>query len=486
MDFAVFPFGHVEKGSKIVIYGAGIAGQNFLKQVQNTQYCQVLWMVDKKHSSIADLGVEVKSLDSLGESSDYDYVVVSILDDNVRRTVRSELLKIGVQEHKIILQEDNEHKWFWLGYADGKPQPVLIYGLNPKGIEYVNRLQKEGIEVNAIFDESPDHQNSTVSGIPVYSPDKITDFCRSSIVFIALIGRKFTISNNLRGMGFNAVYHPPELCYGIEVDIIRHWISRKSEFNNIILENADRIQAARKLFNEPKSIEIFDAALDAWGNGNWERLESHYQPAEISPRDIIERSANEVLVECGAHIGGGITSFIREYDNNFDFVYAFEPDANESMTLSRLFEHNKKIEIARYALSDVDGAVHFSSNLHFNRSTKDEEVKYDNVGVEVPCTTLDTYFLKDADKKIPTYIRMDIEGAEVSALRGAKDLIYNHMPKLSISVYHKLEDYWEVPLAINELSGPAGYDLFLRHYFSWFDTMCYAVPKKEKIEVQIN
>ena len=59
------------------------------------------------------------------------------------------------------------------------------------------------------------------------------------------------------------------------------------------------------------------------------------------------------------------------------------------------------------------------------------------------------------------FIKMDIEGAELPALRGAKQTIQRHKPKLAISVYH-LTDFFEIPEFLDSLG--CGYRCFLRHY----------------------
>ncbi|NBV84437.1 FkbM family methyltransferase, partial [bacterium] len=75
------------------------------------------------------------------------------------------------------------------------------------------------------------------------------------------------------------------------------------------------------------------------------------------------------------------------------------------------------------------------------------------------------------------FIKMDIEGGELSALRGAKKLITTHLPRLAICVYHRPDDFWAVPELI--LGWGCQYDLFLRHYTeSIYETVMYFIPKK--------
>jgi len=60
------------------------------------------------------------------------------------------------------------------------------------------------------------------------------------------------------------------------------------------------------------------------------------------------------------------------------------------------------------------------------------------------------------------FIKMDIEGAEQQALRGAEKSIRRFKPKLAITVYHSLEDFWEIPQWIAQLG--LEYKLYLRHF----------------------
>jgi FkbM family methyltransferase len=60
------------------------------------------------------------------------------------------------------------------------------------------------------------------------------------------------------------------------------------------------------------------------------------------------------------------------------------------------------------------------------------------------------------------FIKMDIEGSELSALRGAEKTLRKFRPKLAISIYHKLPDFWEIARYLDSLD--LNYRFYIRHF----------------------
>jgi FkbM family methyltransferase len=60
------------------------------------------------------------------------------------------------------------------------------------------------------------------------------------------------------------------------------------------------------------------------------------------------------------------------------------------------------------------------------------------------------------------FIKMDIEGSELIALRGAEKTLRKFRPKLAISIYHKLPDFWEIARYLDSLD--LGYRFYIRHF----------------------
>lgn len=71
---------------------------------------------------------------------------------------------------------------------------------------------------------------------------------------------------------------------------------------------------------------------------------------------------------------------------------------------------------------------------------------------------------------------MDIEGAECDALSGARRIITADLPGLALSIYHRPEHLWQIPLLVEDIA-PGKYDFYIRsHAMSTFDTVLYCVP----------
>ena len=75
-----------------------------------------------------------------------------------------------------------------------------------------------------------------------------------------------------------------------------------------------------------------------------------------------------------------------------------------------------------------------------------------------------------------SFIKLDLEGGEFKAINGAKRLIRNSRPVMAVSIYHKPQDIWEIPLLLSEYC--EDYNFYIRqHNFNSFDSVLYAVPK---------
>lgn len=176
---------------------------------------------------------------------------------------------------------------------------------------------------------------------------------------------------------------------------------------------------------------------------------------------------NEFFADVGALDGETTKCFMRHCSGN-GHAYVFEPNpAQFEITRQNLKEYSN-VELFPYGLYDENTTLRFDSCDYDAGSAKVSETG--ELIIEV--RRLDDLL---GDKPV-TFIKMDIEGSELAALRGAERIIREQKPKLAICVYHKPEDMWEIPGLILEYC--PDYRLYLRHYsITQTETVLYAIPK---------
>lgn len=172
---------------------------------------------------------------------------------------------------------------------------------------------------------------------------------------------------------------------------------------------------------------------------------------------------NEIFIDGGCYDMQTSLEFIKMVKGNYRKIYAYEPDTNNFNKCSK-FRDVKNLAVINKGLWSC------SEKLFFNKSG-DEASKITDKGNDIIyCSSLDL----DLECEKVTFIKLDIEGAELQALVGAKEIIKKHKPKIAVCVYHKNEDIWEIPQYLLSLCND--YKFYLRHYsLGDNDTVLYAL-----------
>ena len=99
---------------------------------------------------------------------------------------------------------------------------------------------------------------------------------------------------------------------------------------------------------------------------------------------------------------------------------------------------------------------------------------------EVECRSLDSALAGAT----PTYIKMDIEGAELEALAGARQTMARCRPVMAVCAYHKCDHLWIVPQLLKAAN--PDYHIFLRRYAEdCWETVYYAVPPERLADTDL-
>ena len=163
-------------------------------------------------------------------------------------------------------------------------------------------------------------------------------------------------------------------------------------------------------------------------------------------------------------------SILKMYEKkyNVDHAVIFEPDPeNLKKLIKNVSSYDDNLTIIPNGVFSSITKLNF--NLNKNASSFFNEENYAN-SVTIQCLDIDSCF----QNFNPNFLKMDIEGAELEALKGASETIIKYKPNLAISIYHKPDDLWEIPSFIKSLR--SDYKFFLRsHGFLTFDTVLYCL-----------
>ena len=240
----------------------------------------------------------------------------------------------------------------------------------------------------------------------------------------------------------------------------------EEEYRKSIVENNEVIVPVMQ------REDIYDFLSVVRGKGEWNQLvvPSHgillgvmgWQYFDMFPSD-----RDEIIVDAGAFDGKTETEIFRWGGVNVRKIYAFEANpANFEQCKEYYMEngYDEKVEFIEKGLWDKKAVMWIGNGKSSSDSSVSQEGKS-----KIEVTTLDSEVRED---KV-TFIKMDIEGAELNALKGAKKTIIKNKPRLAICIYHKPEDIYEIPEYL--LSLVPEYKFWIRHYTSnCWETILYA------------
>ena len=363
-----------------------------------------------------------------------------------------------------ILDHVRERNWKELAHTF-KGHSLLLYGAGGFGLEMLHHLRREGIPVSAFLDQRA-AELSPLENIPVYAAEQAPfDRERSIVLFCIVIDKdaRRAVIERLTGLGYAHVIEAQSLrCLLVQPD------DRLDEtIFQYYRRNSDRIRQAETLFSDERSIAIYRNNVQAHASGDYSHHAQWESPMmqQYFPEDVRLTKGYKRFLDCGGYTGDTIAEVIR-HEGKIEACAVFEPDAkNFACMVGRLNTLSGKIGqrwLFPCAVADDVGIHPFSAGTGSGALSEQGTCVVQTVSLDQ--TVPDFH---------PTYIKMDIEGAEPAALYGAKQIIAQDRPDLAVCVYHAVNHIWDIPLLLN--SWNLDYRFFLRSYNAYtMETVLYA------------
>lgn len=198
------------------------------------------------------------------------------------------------------------------------------------------------------------------------------------------------------------------------------------------------------------------ANLDALNHFSFRVDQQYFEP-------FLGLGSGEVFVDGGGYDGFTTLEFVTRCPS-YHSVHFFEPSEKNLLSARENLSSLRDINYHPLGLYDARKTLFFDSND--GSASRISDTGSENIEVD----SLDNV----VDEKV-TFIKLDLEGAEMQALRGMKDHILKYHPKLAVAIYHQPSDFRDVPNYI--LSLRDDYDIYIRHYTEgWAETIMFFIP----------
>ena len=352
----------------------------------------------------------------------------------------------------------------WVG------RKVVIYGAGVFGRDVAKVLLKQGIAVLGFLDQNGSGQ-PVLGEVRAHSPSSPEARCFLAEKPIVLIGTNNRaasvreIATLLTGLGFSEMVTPMEIYLHLGGELgWRFWLGTMQDY----ADAASSVEKMRGLWADAESERLFletllyrvEFDLTSFTKVSRE-LDQYADPTVPRWKEPIR------IVDGGAYTGDTLCSLL-DHGYRIEAFHGFEPDLGNFQNLRDTA--STRLPEAECSLWPC-GVWSSTMRLKFSEDGGSSSKLSEKGTAQVPVVALDDVL----HGKMVNLIKLDIEGAEAEALRGARRLIEKYRPGLAICLYHHPHHVWSIPLWVAELG--LGYTLYCRTYAqSTFETVLYAIP----------
>lgn len=290
----------------------------------------------------------------------------------------------------------------------------------------------------------------------------VQDHVRGSLLGDSLV-------NFLKALGVNDL-----LTYILYRQDRKHQSKTMEIAKNYFSAHAKELDAVCDLLADDFSKQVYQSAILYRQTRNPKDAPPFSRNDQYFVSSIVPLGTEEVFVDCGAFDGDTMKAFRKASHNRYKQIICFEP-------LEKYHRILTKRGKGKHVTAICAGVYKETTTLSFHDSGKGSAFVSDTreETSRVPVRAIDD----TPECREATFIKMDVEGSELDALKGARETILRNRPKLAICLYHHHGDFIHIPNWIHSLVPE--YKLYVRHHSASInETVLYAIPEESDISTK--
>jgi len=341
-----------------------------------------------------------------------------------------------------------------------------IFGAGNTAIKVMQVLQNAGKSISSFIVTSKP-SIPKINNIRVIELKETSTLDKNIPIIIAIFNREPNaflqdIITSLKSFGFNKILTYPEFhsFFPAQLGDI-FWLTDKNYYS----ENIEKYLNVQKLFKDPISKDTYSLIIEYLKTFDPSILTKPDFKNQYFPLDIDVWDGRGAFYDIGSFDGENIFDAYKA-KGQLDLVIAFEPEMDN---FQKIVTNPKLKDITKQFFIYPCGVWSETTMLKFETGVGESSSYSEHGNQIIPVVKIDEIIHTH-----PGYLKMDIEGAEIEALLGAKNTICKYKPSLAISIYHKPEHIYSIPELIN--SWDLGYNFYIRfHGNNLIETVLYCI-----------
>ena len=306
---------------------------------------------------------------------------------------------------------------------------MVLFGAGNLGQRTLTALRKHGVEPLAFVDNNAVLWGKDLNGIPVISLAEGVAHYGNRATFVVTIWRAGGTDRmparveQLRQLGCKTVVPFLPLYWKYSDSLLPHYMH---DLPYYVYAEADRVPQALNLIADDESRREYLAQMRFRLLGDFGSLPDPVHGGAYFRDEFFRLRTDEILIDCGAFDGDTLDLFLKKSSDSFGNALAFEPDPENYVKL--VARVNSMPPKTRERITTRQAATGDTNKQVLMDVGKGVASKIGSGGCEVECVSLDSVL---TDVPV-SFIKMDIEGSELDALAGARELIQKNTPILAI------------------------------------------------------
>lgn len=357
--------------------------------------------------------------------------------------------------------------WTFLGQTE---RPILLYGMGNGADKLIARLALLGKEVADVFASDGFVRGQLFHGKRVLSFSEAKEKYEAPIILVSFGTALSDVLQAIFAIEAEYELYVPDMPIAGDAYFTKEFYA----------ENYDKFLRAYDILADDASKALYANLLWYKLTGKPQYLRNAVKTGD--ERELLGYESMRCAVDVGAYRGDTLAELLS-YAPFLQTVFLFEPDVKNFKKLSAYAEGigGKELILRHAAAWNENGILSFSSSGNRN-ATLDVDHLAGTASFEHRTTAVEAVKIDDIIQgRMVDYIKYDTEGAEMAALLGSLETIESARPALKVSVYHRSEDLFALPLLLWEKTENK-YTYYLRRRLSipaW-DIELIAVPNNKE------